>query len=236
LSPVNVCQGATDPLALQYLLTLTPKTDISHLPRLHAKVYIADLTRAIVTSANLTSGGLAQNHEYGIEFTQPKMVRRIREDMREYAILGAVLSAEALAEYCELAHRLRARYQRQLASIAREARHEFQRAVTQAKDDLIRLRLRGGPVTTLFEKTILYLLKRHGPLATKQLHPLVQEVHPDLCDDSVDRVIDGQHFGKKWKHLVRIAQSHLKDRGTIALQQGVWGLVGIGPGGIVRSG
>jgi hypothetical protein len=74
----------------------------------------------------------------------------------------------------------------------------------------------------VFEKTILYFLKREGPMTTRQLHPLVQSVHPDLCDDSVDRVIDGQHFGKKWKHLVRIAQSHLKLKGMIVLQNGLW--------------
>src|SRR5947208_67423 len=57
LSPLNICQSATDPNALQRFSAVAATTDISHLPRLHAKVYIADFTRAIVTSANLTTGG-----------------------------------------------------------------------------------------------------------------------------------------------------------------------------------
>ncbi|MEK7270344.1 MAG: hypothetical protein AAB215_05290 [Planctomycetota bacterium] len=50
----------------------------------------------------------------------------------------------------------------------------------------------------------------------------IQNIHPDICDDSIDRVIDGQHFGKKWKHFVRSAQQHLKQRGEIRLQNGRW--------------
>ena len=46
----------------------------------------------------------------------------------------------------------------------------------------------------------------------------VAAIHPDLCDDSVDRVINGIHFGKKWKHAVRTAQQSLKNKGTIVLE------------------
>jgi hypothetical protein len=53
----------------------------------------------------------------------------------------------------------------------------------------------------------------------------VQAIHPDLCDDSIDRVIDGEHFGKKWKHQVRSAQSYLKRIGSVQLRDGKWRLV-----------
>ncbi|RKY39994.1 MAG: hypothetical protein DRP75_00335 [Candidatus Omnitrophota bacterium] len=78
----------------------------------------------------------------------------------------------------------------------------------------------------IFSKTILDLLKERGPLSTEQIHPLIQAIHPDICDDSIDRVIDGQHFGKKWKHLVRGAQQSLKRRGLIFLKNNKWHLVG----------
>jgi hypothetical protein len=45
-----------------------------------------------------------------------------------------------------------------------------------------------------------------------------------LCDDEVDRVIDGRHFGKKWKHAVRTAQQHLRRKGLIALEGELWRL------------
>lgn len=59
-------------------------------------------------------------------------------------------------------------------------------------------------------------------MSTAELHPLVQALHPDLCDDGVDRVIDGVHFGKRWKHMVRNAQQHLKSQGRIRLEDGRW--------------
>lgn len=94
-----------------------------------------------------------------------------------------------------------------------------------AQDELIRLRLTGLAVHAVFAKTILYLLDRNGPLGTEQLHPFIQSIHPDLCDDSVDRVIDGKRFGKKWKHAVRTAQQMLKKKGTIDLVRGHWYII-----------
>jgi hypothetical protein len=51
-----------------------------------------------------------------------------------------------------------------------------------------------------------------------------QEIHPDLCDDDVDRVIHGVRFGRKWKHAVRTAQQQLKRNRSIELQDGQWAL------------
>ena len=61
-------------------------------------------------------------------------------------------------------------------------------------------------------------------MSTDELNPLIQKIHPDLCDDSVDRVIDGRHFGKKWKHAVRTAQQYLKRTEQIELHEGLWHL------------
>jgi len=61
-----------------------------------------------------------------------------------------------------------------------------------------------------------------GPATAVELHTAVQKIHPDLCDDAVDRVIDGKHSGKKWKHAVRTAQQHLKKTGQIQLIEGRW--------------
>jgi hypothetical protein len=225
LSPVNICQNSTDPFALQSLLIAVHKVELAHLPTLHAKVYIADDERAIVTSGNLTSSGLGHNYEYGVELSDRGIVRRIRDDIREYGRLGTVISAAALEVYCKAAERVRRKYKQQLSTIRSAARRELDHAVRSAEDQLIRFQLAGGPITAVFANTVVYLLKRHGPLTTRDLHPLVQAIHPDLCDDTIDRVIDGQHFGKKWKHLVRIAQSHLKTDGLIELRNGVWRLM-----------
>lgn len=59
---------------------------------------------------------------------------------------------------------------------------------------------------------------------TVHMHPMIAAIHPDLCDDTVDRVIDGRHFGKKWKHAVRTAQQQLKDRGIVAYADKMWSI------------
>ncbi|MEW6214933.1 MAG: phospholipase D-like domain-containing protein, partial [Nitrospirota bacterium] len=51
----SVLSKSLDIKALLYLITYHDKTIIINLPRLHAKVYIADDKKVIITSANLTS-------------------------------------------------------------------------------------------------------------------------------------------------------------------------------------
>ena len=105
-----------------------------------------------------------------------------------------------------------------------EIRRRFQQSFRNAQDSLIRVRLAGGAVHTVFAHTIEYLLRTNGPLTTETLHPMIKAIHPDLCDDSVDRVIDGKRFGKKWKHAVRTAQQQLKKRGGVATEMVYGGL------------
>jgi hypothetical protein len=87
--------------------------------------------------------------------------------------------------------------------------------VNKFKDPIALLKLYKNFNHAIFSDTILYLLKKNGPLTTAELHPLIQSIHPDICDDSIDRVINGQHFGKKWKHQVRSVQQLLKRQGLI---------------------
>jgi hypothetical protein len=225
LSPQNICQGATDPEALRSLAERVAGTTVTHLPRLHAKVYVADTKCAIVTSGNLTAGGLMRNQEYGVLTTDPDAVRQIRQDLEDFGRLGTRIALDQLLAYCTVAEKVQKSFRKQMASARKEAREEFARNLHAAEDELIRVKFLGSSPTKIFEDTILYLLKTQGPLSTHQLQPQIQALHPDLCDDAVDRVIDGQHFGKRWKHMVRAAQSHLKDRGLAEIVVGRWKLV-----------
>jgi hypothetical protein len=188
-------------------------------------VYISDTRCAIVTSGNLTAGGLERNYEYGVKIRDRKIVSAILKDISGYSELGALISPEGLAAYCDTAERMRTLLRKQQDSARASLRFEFQRQLEHAELELARFRLAEGPMHTVFAKTILYLLSKHGPLSTEQLHPRIQSIHPDLCDDEVDRIIDGKHFGKKWKHAVRSAQQQLKRQGLVALSGGRWGRV-----------
>jgi phosphatidylserine/phosphatidylglycerophosphate/cardiolipin synthase-like enzyme len=74
--------GATDPSALHYLHDRFGQVRISSLGRLHAKVYLIDGRVDIITSANVTAGGLRANFEYGVRIDDRKAIAAIRKDMR----------------------------------------------------------------------------------------------------------------------------------------------------------
>lgn len=224
LSPRAVSVGATDPLAISRLVHALPGSQLVHLPRLHAKVYCVDGVRAIVTSGNLTHGGLVGNHECGVVITDPLAVAAIESQILAYANLGATIDHETLARYCDAADEIRAACKAEVDAASRAARQRLSRLLNQAQDELLVARLRGDSMHSLFARTILFLLRREGPMSTVQLNAKVQHMHPDLCDDTVDRVISGKRFGKKWKHAVRSAQQQLKRSGEITLVGKQWDL------------
>ncbi|WP_420455765.1 phospholipase D-like domain-containing protein [Rubrivirga sp.] len=212
LSPVHAAQGSTDPEALIGLYAAAESVRLIHLPRLHGKVYVADEGQAIVTSGNLTAGGLRLNYEYGLRLLDARLAADVRRDVLDYAALGSDLGAADLAELRK--HTLDARAALAEARTPAPAQERFDNAVRQAKDVLVRGYARGEPIHTAFARTVLYVLRREGPMTTRELHRHVQEIHPDLCDDE-NRVIEGENFGRKWKHAVRTAQQRLKQRGQI---------------------
>ena len=192
-----------------------------HLPALHAKVFVADSEFAIITSGNLTHGGIRGNHEYGVALRNPEVVREVRADFEGYAKLGASLCVGDIASLSLDLAELRAEYRMGQRRVLQEAGSRFKAKLRNAEDRILQYRARGKSNQSIFCDTIEYLLSK-GPLKTVELHPLVQQIHPDLCNDSVDRVIDGVNFGKKWKHLVRGAQQALKREGRVSYDGVRW--------------
>jgi hypothetical protein len=167
------------------------------------------------------------NYEYGLKVLDAPIAAAINQDVIDYAQLGAFVPIDVLNVYSNKAAELRDLYKAQERAV-RKTDTRLRGALRAAADELTRLRLAGGPMHTVFAATILYLLAKHGPMPTTELHPRVEAMHPDLCDNSVDRVIDGKRFGKKWKHAVRTAQQQLKKRGQIELRGDNWTLLGEG--------
>jgi phosphatidylserine/phosphatidylglycerophosphate/cardiolipin synthase-like enzyme len=221
LSPLSLATRALDLGAIHSAFGRLPRASLTHLPSLHAKVYVADHVRAVVTSANLTDGGLLSNYEFGLLLTDPALVRTVREDAEAYAALGGDILREDLADLAGTAEtlaRLQDQAERGISAALKKALKDQARL---AELRLLQARSRGRTTHGIFAETILYLLG-HRPQRTEELHRQIQRIHPDLCDDSVDRVIGEMHFGKKWKHYVRTAQQHLKRRGLIAYERGLW--------------
>jgi PLD-like domain len=206
--------GATDAASLLSLTEALPLTTIRFLPSLHAKVYVTDERFAVVTSSNFTDSGMLRNLEYGVSFDEPKTVAAIRADVLQYSQLGSAIDQAQLRTLVHITEDLRDLSRRAERSINKRLRQEFSRRLAAADAEILRTRAAGRTAHAIFADTILHLLSG-GPLRTADLHQSIQRIHPDLCDDSVDRVIAGQHFGKKWKHGVRTAQVFLRRAGQI---------------------
>lgn len=223
LSLENMFCRSTDVSALIELQNAIPKTEIRFLPSLHAKVYVADTYNAIVTSSNLTDNGILRNFEYGVWIDDIATVTAIRDDVLVYSHLGSPISRHQLGVFEGITNDLRDVEGAAQRTVNRRLRQEFKRRLKEADLEIIRARAAGRTAHAIFADAILHLL-RDRPMRTVTLHDQIQRIHPDLCDDSVDRVIDGQHFGKKWKHAVRTAQAHLRRSGRIKRAGDSWQL------------
>jgi hypothetical protein len=221
LSRDNMLCGATDVSALADVVRSWPTTTVRFLPSLHAKVYVADERRAIVTSGNMTDAGLFHNFEYGVLFDDEQTVRTIKNDVLQYASLGSPIDQAQLEALVVVVAELREMRRAAERSIRTTIRREFDRRLREVDDELLRVRAAGRTAHAIFADAILHLLRKR-PMSTLEINQAVQRIHPDLCDDSIDRVINGQHFGKKWKHGVRTAQVFLRRRGDIRLEDGLW--------------
>ena len=224
LSADSLLHGTVNTEAIAEFSRSMTSVTVRHLPGLHAKVYVADDSLAIITSGNLTQASLYRNYEYGIQITEPEKVRQIAADVREYGSLGTLVSLAELDELTEITRTLRLKYAAVLNTQRHLANKEFQDELEATRDALRTLRAKPGEsVNSIFARTILHVLKR-GPLTTKEIQPIIEGVHPDICDSSIDRVINGVRFGKRWKHWVRSAQQHLKTQGQIEYVDGKWRL------------
>jgi len=75
---LNIYSGSLDVLALEKILD--NKGTVRNFPRLHSKIYLFDDKEVIITSGNLTNGGLLNNYEYGIYTNDSKIVAQSVSD------------------------------------------------------------------------------------------------------------------------------------------------------------
>ena len=75
---MNVYSGSVD---LEGLEKIIEKGGVvKNFPQLHAKLYLFDYKEVIITSANLTNGGLLNNFEYGIYSKDTNLVSKVVSD------------------------------------------------------------------------------------------------------------------------------------------------------------
>jgi len=220
----NVLAGSLDVGALHLFQTTISNCEIINLPRLHAKMYVADDRCALVTSANLTPSGLDYNLEYGVAISDGDSVRQVRQDFDRYACLGNALDLEKITELEAIAENLKAEFDELKRSQEKKICRQFDAKLKAANTHFLRAQIGNRSPHGLFADAMVYLLSER-PLSTKELHLKIKGILPDLCDDETELIIDGKAFGKKWKHIVRNAQVFLRRADRIGLREGRWVLL-----------
>lgn len=225
LTSSNMVRGASDIKALIHLTKSLPNVRIAYTPRVHAKVYLANEDYALIGSANFTTGGAWRNLEYGVCLRDKSAIQQIRADILAYANLGGEVSLAHLLELQPRIAEIKEAIQEEQKTLNQKLRRLSVELEQQTQEQLIRIRVEGRTFHAILCDTILYLL-RQRPMTTQEIHAAVQEMHPDLCDDAVDRVIDGKRFGKLWKHSVRTSQVTLTRKNLIHQKEGskLWSL------------
>ena len=226
VSTANLVKGSSDINALIHLAESLPNVGIAYAPHVHAKVYISNDDYAVIGSANFTSGGARRNLEYGVKIRERETVKQISADVMGYARLGGVVSLPNLLEIRDRTLKLRDAVKEEQSAVNKTLRDLTKKLEREAQEELIKIRVEGRTLHAIFSDTLLYLLERRA-MTTEELHAATQEIHPDLCDDSLDAVFKGTHFGKEWKYKLRTAQQTLRRRGIIEQREGQkrWSLV-----------
>jgi hypothetical protein len=67
-------------------------------------------------------------------------------------------------------------------------------------------------IHSILTKTIKFLLEKNKQLTTEDIYILVQDIHPEMCDDN-RKYKNGE---KKWKIEVRQARFALQRKGIVA--------------------
>lgn len=217
----SIVASSLDVGALRHLAVSFRRCEVISVPRLHAKVYVSDERVAIVTSGNLTRPGLESNIEYGIQLEEGSLVRKILDDMSAYARLGSEVPGAVLDELVPVEQELRSDFARVLRSARGDVRRRFEERYRSASEALIATQVGTRSANVVFSGAILHVLSER-PATTAELQPHIQRLLPDLCDDSIELIINGERYGKRWKHQVRNAQQSLKRAGHISFDGIRW--------------
>jgi HKD family nuclease len=211
LSARNIIDNVTQPLALLKMYAAFQTTTISSLAKLHAKVYIIDETVAVITSANLTYGGLKSNFEYGVLIDDKTTIKTVKKDVLDYAALGLVYDKDFLIKIHEESKKTE-KVQAKKDALRNASELKLLLEQQQKIDTLFVSRYEDkDTIHSIFTKTIKFLLEKNKQLTTEEIYMLVQDIHPEMCNDN-RKYKNGE---KKWKIEVRQARFALQRKGIV---------------------
>jgi HKD family nuclease len=213
LSARNIVENVTQPSALLKICASFSDTTIFSLERLHAKVYIVDESFAVITSANLTNGGLRSNFEYGVAINDIGTIKTIKRDVLDYASLGHIIDRAFLVKIQEECKKIE-KVQVKKDTKRNESDLKLLLAGQKNLDTIFELRYEDTETRhSIFTKTVFFLLEKHKQLTTHELYRLVREIHPEMCKDTII-----YHNEKRWKIEIRQALFYWRRKGIVAGQ------------------
>jgi phosphatidylserine/phosphatidylglycerophosphate/cardiolipin synthase-like enzyme len=210
LSERNIVDNVTQPQALLKMYDAFRKITVSSFDKLHAKIYIVDESLAVITSANLTYGGLKSNFEYGVLIDDAESIKNIKRDVLDYASLGHIFDKTFILKIYEESQKIES-VQEKPEKERKDT--ELKLLIEQQKkiDSLFVSRYENKETRhSIFVKTIMFLLQKHKHLTILELYAFVKDIHPEMCDDSVE-----YHNEKRWKIEVRQALFFWRRKGTV---------------------
>lgn len=198
---------ATGALQIGALKKFASRGRILHLQNLHAKVYVADETRAVITSANLTGNGVDRNYEYGVEIGEHKNVSRIRETWDDLANKeGKTVTDKELQELGKLVPK----------------KQKLTKAETLLRKAILDFERKGAtPSLAEFKGMLEEWLKSHPhPHTIHELQDGIRQSHPNACTNENAVMLyrktgKERNTGKLWKYRLRHAQVLLKKEGKL---------------------
>ncbi len=237
LEPSSLLGGSLEIGALKILEKISDKSMIINKRGLHAKIYVADKKRAIITSANLTKSGIDTNYEYGVGITDESVVRQICTHIDGYVKEGRNIDVDELNRLATKVRVARNKQKELQKCVPPEVKQiykavgawvpfdkaalkeveQFREVVSILGKECKHLYVNNNrPITTtMFKKPICHLLKDH-PMTTTELYKGIQKFYPELCVDNPDStgIVSGRR-DKVWKHTLRNAQQTMKESGII---------------------
>ena len=210
LSARNIIDNVTQPQALLKMYDVFKETTILSLDKLHAKIYIIDEAFAVITSANLTYGGLISNFEYGVLIDDIESVKMIKRDVLDYAALGHIFDKTFITMIYEESQKIK-----QVQEKPDKERNDSElRLLLEQKeriDSLFIHRYENKETRhSIFVKTVLFLLQKHKQLTIIEIYAFVKDIHPEMCDDSIE-----YHNEKRWKIEIRQALFFWRRKGMV---------------------
>ncbi|MBU3978658.1 phospholipase D family protein [Patescibacteria group bacterium] len=97
----DIKRGSSDLKAIVDLLKYFRSSEIRFIPNLHAKIYISDKKRAIITSSNLTTGGMQTNVEAGIFLIDSGLVPNLEKSIRQQLDSALLLNKDTFTQFLE---------------------------------------------------------------------------------------------------------------------------------------